>query len=556
MKTRNLFALAMATMAFAACSNDDDQINLGGGEKGELIESIGISFAAPSTTYADNGTKEGEGTENDIYKAFIFAYQAGQEDLMPGDWSVKEVGDGTTAIGTGDTEGKLNNMATFEKVSKGSNVYVLANVPNLTLGELTALAHNGENSEKMIKEFIHDVSKKYLNGLAYKRAGTPTGQYMMAGQAIIPTNPNTPNGSTVVVTVDLYREMAKVGFQAVITGKTSDVANGRVQLKEDDGIVVARVARQLAPFATLDSYFPANAVSTDKDWGFNATGDDYWKIVFDGDNASGFKEEDHAALPVITGEEFNKKEFNEKAQEYRYTWVNDKSNDMLTITRDAATPTGKLLSPYFYVSPNYSADANCVTVISTQATYVGYPVFKDENAQKLFAAAYSKYIVGNESDFKTIISGTQKESDAVETESFKECNFTAVAMGHVNTYFNGTTFTSTDRAAFMKSLDLDEATMTAAVAAITSVSNPTVASDALDYYTGQKLYYRADIANYNANNTASDNITKRNTYYQIEGTITTLGAKSIEDAINSDNINMQVVVKAMPWNWVVNRPNM
>ena len=42
----------------------------------------------------------------------------------------------------------------------------------------------------------------------------------------------------------------------------------------------------------------------------------------------------------------------------------------------------------------------------------------------------------------------------------------------------------------------------------------------------------------------------------IIGTITTLGAKSIEDAINSDNIDMLVQVVVKPWKYVVNNINM
>lgn len=549
MKKRNLFALAMATMAFAACSNDDDQNIPGGGQKGELIDVIGITFAAPNaSTYADSGTKDGEATENNIYKAFVLAYEAGHADLMPGDWTVKEVGDGTTAIGAGKTDGQLDNLVTFNRVSMGDNVYVLANVPDLTLDVLTALAHNGENTEKKIQEFIHNVSKDYLNGLAYDRTAQPTGKYMMAGKATIPTNPTTPNGGTVIVPVELNREMAKVAFQAVVTGDNTQAAYGRVQLKSDDndGIVIARVARRLSPFATLDSYFPKAAVPTDKDWSFDASGKDQWKIAFSGDKYADVTTAG-AGTDAAAGAEFNNKAFNDKAQEYRFTWAHQTSG-LLTIDNGTSNPTGKLLSPYFYVSPNYSGDSNCATVISTQATYVGYPVFFDENAHKLFGAAFDKYKDGT--DFKKIGDNT------ADATSFKECAFTDAAMSKVSIYFATTGGYATDKADLVTATGLTTAEVDAAAAIITQVTKAEEPDALLDYYTGQKLYYRADVANYDATNSVSDNITKRNTFYQIEGTITTLGAKSIEDAINSDNINMQVVVKVMPWNWVINRPNM
>ena len=71
-----------------------------------------------------------------------------------------------------------------------------------------------------------------------------------------------------------------------------------------------------------------------------------------------------------------------------------------------------------------------------------------------------------------------------------------------------------------------------------------------------KRYYRADVANYSDDETTSMKITERNTFYHITGTITTLGAKSIEDAINSDNIDMLVQVVVKPWKYVVNNINM
>ena len=33
--------------------------------------------------------------------------------------------------------------------------------------------------------------------------------------------------------------------------------------------------------------------------------------------------------------------------------------------------SGKLYSPYFYVTPNYADNAGCATVVVTQATYIG-----------------------------------------------------------------------------------------------------------------------------------------------------------------------------------------
>ena len=95
------------------------------------------------------------------------------------------------------------------------------------------------------------------------------------------------------------------------------------------------------------------------------------------------------------------------------------------------------------------------------------------------------------------------------------------------------------------------------LANVTKVVNLDATADAatiahLAYYAGKKVYYRADIANYSDDNTISLKNTERNTYYKIRATITSLGASSIEDAINSDGIGMQVEVTVNPWNVVFN----
>lgn len=527
MKTRNLFALALATMAFAACNNDDDAVNGGNNGKGEEIDQIGVSFA-PTTTYGDNGTMTGTGTENNVYKAFVFAHETNASGLMPGDWSVKEVGDGLAAInataGAGATS--LNNMATFSRVTMGENVYVLVNVPGLTLAQAEVIAHKGANSEQSIKEYVYNVGKDYLNGLAYKSNEVAAGKFVMAGMATIPTNPVTPNGGTVNVPVELNREMAKVHFQALVTADNTKEAYGKVKIDQaTDGVVIARVARQVSPFTKWekDWYFPLSASDNDKDW--DVAG---WTTVFNGETNTN---------PTTAGAGFNTTVSKADAKEYRYTWMNE-TGGKLTIDTD-----GKLTSPYFYVTPNYGNDANCVSVICTQATYHGAPVFANENANILFVKGYSQY--KDASNFK--------DADNQDAATFDKCAWTDAAMGVVSTYF--TSDHSTDPT-LQTLTGLSAAEITAAADIVKAVTTATVADGALSYYTGQKVFYRADIANYDASGAVSGNMTERNTYYQVEGTITSLGAPTIEGAITSDNISMLVKVKVMPWKWVVNRIDM
>lgn len=535
-KAGNLFAFALATLAFTACSNDDDTVS--GGNNGAvtagMVEQIGVSFASSPATYADNGTMLGKGTENNVYKAFIFAHETDAAGLMPGDWSVKEVGDGSTVINATGGEGTLGNMATFQRVTMGENVYVLVNVPDLTLAQAEVIAHKGANSEQSIKEFVYNVGKDYLNGLTYKNDGTatPAGKFVMAGMATIPTNPVTPNGETVTVAVELNREMAKVQFQALVTADNTKEAFGKVKIKEEDGIIIARIARKFSPFTKWerDWYFPLNATAaTDMDWGYDNSGNDTWKVAFNGDTHTD---------PTTVGDGFNTAVSKADAKEYRYTWIHDASGNLKV---DA---NGKLTSPYFYVSPNYADNSNCVSVICTQATYTGAPVFADAKANTLFVKAYSKY--KDNTNFK--------DADGNDAATFSACVWTDAAMGAVSTYFTTDHSAETD----LQNLSgLSSTEITAAADIIKAVTQATQANAALSYYTGQKVYYRADIANYDAATGAvSNNLTERNTYYQIEGTITSLGAPSIDDAINSDNIAMKVTVKVLPWKWVVNRVDM
>lgn len=69
--------------------------------------------------------------------------------------------------------------------------------------------------------------------------------------------------------------------------------------------------------------------------------------------------------------------------------------------------------------------------------------------------------------------------------------------------------------------------------------------DNYEYFKGQKLYYRADVANYIGG--VSNRITERNMYYTTRGTIQTLGAKNIHDAIYTDQNTMHIDVTVNDW---------
>ena len=189
---------------------------------------------------------------------------------------------------------------------------------------------------------------------------------------------------------------------------------------------------------------------------------------------------------------------------------------------------GKLYSPYFYVTPNYANNSGCGTAIVTQATYTGINTLLEDKVTNIML------------------------QEALDDTDFKQAMTTAGISDQPATY---------DKipAGFWNDTDVLAALVTFLKANHNSLFDGIIAgqeSAAISIKTGDKRYYRADVANMSADNTTSLKVTERNTFYHITGTITTLGAKSIEDAINSDDINMVVQVVVKKWNYVVNNVNM
>ena len=293
---------------------------------------------------------------------------------------------------------------------------------------------------------------------------------------------------------------------------------------DPDGIVVVRIPRRVSPFTAQarDWYFPQSADATAKDWDV-----EHWLKAFAGEKESA---PTVAEVPGTTPA-LNKGEYNADAKEYRLTWVVGEKE-----LADGVTPqetsmvyvkSDKLYSPYFYVTPNYADNAGCATVVVTQATYIGAntllePTITEEMLDKAL----------RNDAFKTATStdGTTKYDKLAADFWNAEKNVDALVA-----------FLNTDEA--YKLALRGETEIAKQRAAITIQKN-------------DKRYYRADVANYSDDETTSMKITERNTFYHITGTITTLGAKSIEDAINSDNIDMLVQVVVKPWKYVVNNINM
>lgn len=648
MRTKNFLALAVTAMAltFAGCSNDKDITEVGpnGEPLGELVDAISISFGGQtggsSTRVMDGSEVDADGTEANIYEAFVFAKEMTPSHDRPleGDWTVIRVTNPENAnYGVLDDYGRnmdktpradmkpivkntaqvVENAATFKGVRQGDFVYVIANDPTMTLEKAEILCHKGPGSETSIKEYTANLDKSYVGGLTYVTA-SPVGQFIMAGKQQIQTNPTVPSNGALKVKVGLDRELAKVNFKAQISDKVDiDEAAGRIAFKEGDGVVVARIARNTSMFMsqTRDFYVPADGCN--ENWPINAHTKDAETGVFSlyCDNTAegsevfdGESDANIAAWPtlnpadatksVLIGAEFNKTPAAEGIDEYRYSWklkADAKKADYIYMS------AGVMIAPMFYTTPNYSAHTNSVTVIATQASYIGETRFKDWLQKYVNIAMAEK---GQTIEVQPAVIGTGtavapqyaaisianpiaglntddlwKTKDFYKTEDADLNNLYAAALlqyriatrtKHANVETDGVTFdypdateTPTDvlltgATGSFKVGNKTEADATAALMAQTAAGG-IARKDALKLDTTfgyikdvTKVYYRADVADYDEKN-VSTRKTERNVYYQTVGTITSLGATSLHEAIYSESNSMTVDVTVNKWKLSVNQ---
>lgn len=515
MRTSRMFAYMLAALAVTACTNDDEP------SKGDskIIDALSVSLVSNSAS--TRAEQEGKGTENDVYVAYVFAKEAapGHENAKVGDWSVQRVaGDGNTTdadVTTKITEGTvtdskvLKNLASFKGVTQGDNIYVIVNDPNMSLAEANNLAHQGEDSEEAIKAYISSLSKEYLNGLVKKADDTQQGRYMMAGKGAIPTGQTIPNGGTIYVPITLEREMAKVVFKAAVTKDEAQEANGNIEIQKDkDGIIVMRIPRKVSPFTTQirDWYYPQVPGSGELDWGSGTK----WASTapFDGNTKSD---------PETAGTAFNKTVTAPTAKEYRMTWILADAGNGMTIINERAT------SPFFFVTPNYADDPACSNVILLQATYTGEGCLEPIVTEEMLSSAYADGTVKNAID--------QVEPSTSGYKAVKQSTWTTNAV-------------TTALLQYLQGQEAFKATFPSTM----SVSDIVINKDS-------KRYYRADIAEVGEDG-ASKKITERNTFYEINGTITTLGARSADDAVKPGSIGMNVQVTVSKWKYITSNVNL
>lgn len=422
MKLYKLLPFALAALVFAACSKDSiepgtDPVNQTNPDENwePNVEGLTINFTTlpPPTTRAYAGETESLGTEGTVYSAYVFAREANPGHIRPltGDWTVIQcevnkstnqvVGKDPDEIDPNSKVVTLKNVATFRGIRQGDYVYVIANDPTMTMAKAEALAHQGIQSEEAIKAYTTTLAKEYLGSLTNKGnksgEGAPKGSFIMSGKAMIPVAPTLPSNGTVELAIGLDRELAKVDFRAQVTTDAAQAAYQRVVFKPGDGMVVARIATKTSMFTERESNFYVPSPTCTENWPAN-------DHAYDSDNnPTGFSDHTILGSSIFDGEatapidwnglsipaNFNKTNTPGEIQEYRYAWVLPALpmvEDDYQYTVDGKLKYGEegkdliygnegaLYSPIFYTTPNYSNNTNAVTVVCTQATYIG----KDE----------------------------------------------------------------------------------------------------------------------------------------------------------------------------------
>ena len=571
MKMNKFFFFALAALSLTACSKDDASGTEDDGQK-DVLKSISVSFVDSNTgsnTRGDyDGMAAGEGTENAVYYAFVFARELSPSHpgALIGDWTVKQVGEitNTTPLNKADgSAGSLTNMCTFDNVRQGENVYVIANDPNMTLEYAEQLSRRGPDSESYIKGYISELNKLYLNSLVKAVGTAPDGKFVMAGKATIRTNAVDDNQDTdnrsVAVEVGLDRELAKVAFSATVTATTSDEAAGKVYIGKDDGIVVVRIPRKVSYFTQMDRdwYFPAKLTSGEalyKDWGMQSTtlAATNWDKVFKGE-AQKFSDPTTAGSDAGTAASscFNDHVYNEAAKEYRLTWKLDATNlttGLITYGKGVQTPptSGELPNlnhtleaPIFYATPNYSNDAASSTVVCTQAT-----IKKDLLINDLL----------NNQPYQALFDLLQDKTALAADVSWTTTSNISTFFTYLENAANADDIKSAIGKIYSLTTDADITTRYNAVVAKVGTDKNTTLTNFVRFEKDQKVYYRADVARYTGG--ASQKVTERNTYYQVKGTITSIGAESIEDAITTTLVGMTVQVVVKKWAVVISEVNM
>lgn len=220
MKLKNLLFATMFACAFASCSSDDDPIDNGGGNNGDVDATFSLKFETPVITKSGNT----DGKDNTISTLNVYVFNG--------------TGDGAVLEKIGNSSS--SNEAKDIPVSSGDkSVVVVANhAPEMTEGSSTLLdlykatkefgetEKNGTISMNS-RTYVVSISAGRKNYLGYKETEVAGGNYL------IPT-PET-GGDLYNEPVKLYRNVAKINLEKVSVsteGSKNQYSNAKFILKD------------------------------------------------------------------------------------------------------------------------------------------------------------------------------------------------------------------------------------------------------------------------------------------------------------------------------------
>lgn len=220
MKLKNLLFATMFACAFASCSSDDDPIDNGGGNNGDVDATFSLKFETPVITKSGDT----DGKDNAISTLNVYVFNGTGDDAV-----LEKIGKSTSS-----------NEARDIPVSSGDkSVVVVANhEPKMTeksstLSDLYQATKEFGDTEKNgtismnSRTYVVSISAGRKNYLGYKDTEAAGGKYLVPTEATGGDLQNKP--------VKLYRNVAKINLEKVSVdteGSKNEYSNAKFILKD------------------------------------------------------------------------------------------------------------------------------------------------------------------------------------------------------------------------------------------------------------------------------------------------------------------------------------
>ena len=173
MKAKNLFFGALACLAFAACSNDDDAVMNGVQAEGKAFIAVNLSMPEGASTRWDNTNNETNYKEGETYEVEVndvklyFFNNAGNSwctaiDVNPTEW--KDVDGDTESASDTTFHMRSDIVVALENVTESNyptKVVAVLNGPTLATDEYATLELLSKNVEKSLNTIKLDNEKKF-----------------------------------------------------------------------------------------------------------------------------------------------------------------------------------------------------------------------------------------------------------------------------------------------------------------------------------------------------------------------------------------------------------